>query len=150
MSTTHDFSVSLTLLENYSFNVDFGDFGHFISDEPSPIGNDLGPDPVRLLAASVGNCLAASLLFAIRKFNGDAGKITAQVTGEITRVAGRLRVTQLQVVLNLPNNINDMPHLEHVLEQFESFCTVTQSVREGINVQTVITDQHGTQIYPNV
>ena len=35
---------------------------------PPPLGQGSGPSPMQLLAASVGNCLSASLLFALRKF----------------------------------------------------------------------------------
>jgi hypothetical protein len=42
-----------------------------LTDEPPPLGQGAGPNPSRLLAASVANCLSASLLFALRKFNPD-------------------------------------------------------------------------------
>lgn len=68
MSISDGFSVKLELLENYIFKVDFGDFGDILTDEPAPLGNGEGPNPSRLIAAGVANCLCASLLFALRKF----------------------------------------------------------------------------------
>ena len=68
MPETQTFVVTLELLDNYRFQVDFGDFGQILTDEPEPLGESLGPNPGRLLAASVANCLAASLLFAVGKF----------------------------------------------------------------------------------
>jgi uncharacterized OsmC-like protein len=56
------FSVKLKLLEKYLFEIDFGEFGKFMTDEPTPLGDGEGPVPSALLAASVANCLAASLL----------------------------------------------------------------------------------------
>ena len=71
------FEVKLELLDNYKFAIDFGEFGEIISDEPEPLGGGEGPNPSRLLAAATANCLAASLMFAIRKYKGDPGKVTA-------------------------------------------------------------------------
>lgn len=64
----------MKLLENYVFEIDFSDFGKIITDEPELLGQGEGPNPSRLLAASVANCLAASLIFVVRKFNGQPGE----------------------------------------------------------------------------
>ena len=34
-------------------------------------------------------------------------------------------------------------HMERVLEQFEEFCVVTQSVRQGIEVDVIVRDHDG-------
>ncbi len=65
MAEPAPFSVQLRLLDGYKFEIDFGDAGHLFSDEPPPLGEGEGPNPSRLLAAAVANCLAASLLFAV-------------------------------------------------------------------------------------
>jgi uncharacterized OsmC-like protein len=70
------------------------------ADEPAPLGQGTGPSPVQLLAASVGNCLSASLLFAWRKFKQEPGPITCDVQAEVGRNAeGRMRVLGLQATL---------------------------------------------------
>jgi uncharacterized OsmC-like protein len=62
-------SVRLTQAQDYQFDVDFGTPGPLLrADEPAPLGQGTGPSPEQLLAAAVGNCLSASLLFALRKF----------------------------------------------------------------------------------
>jgi|SRR5690554_4681794 len=137
------FEVKLELIDNYKFQVDFGEFGQLITDEHEPVGNGEGPGPSDLLAAAVANCLAASLMFAIRKFKGDPGKVTAKVQGDMKRVDGRLRINRMQVELNLGNAAADIDKLERVLEQFENFCVVTQSVRSGIDVDVTVLDNNG-------
>jgi uncharacterized OsmC-like protein len=136
------FQIELKLLEKYIFEIDFGEFGKFITDEPEPLGSGDGPNPVRLLAASVGNCLAASLMFAIRKFKEDPGEVTATVAGELERVDGRWRVAGMNVVIRLGNDAANIPHLDRALAQFEDFCVVTQSVRSGIPVAVEVRDSN--------
>lgn len=144
MSEPKTFRVVLELIENYMFKIDFGDFGDIITDEPEPLGHGEGPNPGRLLAASVANCLAASLVFAIRKYKEDPGQVKAEVSGEMTRVDGRYRIEKMHVTLELGNKAESIPHIQRVLEQFEDFCIVTQSVRTGIAVSVEVTDSDGT------
>ena len=55
-------SVSLQQKQDYQFEVSFGGYvPPLLADEPAPMGSGLGPSPVQLLAAAVGNCLADSL-----------------------------------------------------------------------------------------
>ena len=143
MSENQSFSVSMELLENYLFQIDFGEFGNLMSDEPEPLGDGEGPNPARLLAASVGNCLAASLMFAIRKYKEDPGKVKADVTGTLARVDGRFRIESLKVQVHLGNVAEAIPHLERAMAQFEGFCIVTQSVRSGIKVDVEVLDADG-------
>ena len=146
MPENQTFTVSLELIENYRFEVDFGDFGRLLTDEPAPLGESQGPNPGRLLAASVANCLAASLLFAVRKYKEEPGKVRAEVTGTMGRVEGRQRITHMQVKLTLGNAAASIPHIERVLAQFEDFCVVTQSVRHGIEVGVEVVDSEGAVI----
>ncbi|MFC0445634.1 OsmC family protein [Pseudidiomarina halophila] len=137
------FEVKLELVDNYKFEIDFGDFGHMISDEPEPLGHGEGPNPSRLLGAAVANCLAASLMFAIRKYKGEPGKLHAKVKGDMARVDGRWRVTHLYVELVLGNRADAIDKLDRVLAQFEDFCVVTQSVRSGVEVDVTVLDEDG-------
>ena len=143
MSDDKTFNIKLELLENYMFKVDFGDFGDIITDEPEPLGNGEGPNPGRLLGAAVGNCLAASLMFAIRKFKEDPGQVRAEITGTISRTEGLWRIPKIHVLLELGNTAEAITHLPKVLEQFEKYCIVTQSVRNGIEVDVQVTDSTG-------
>lgn len=140
------FSVKLKLLENYLFEVDFGDFGNVITDEPEPLGGGEGPNPVRMLAASIANCLAASLLFSIRKFKEDPGTISAEISGTLERVEGKWRAPRMAVNLHLGNSQGSIPHIERALKTFEDFCIVKQSVRSGIEVDVSVFDSTGTEL----
>ncbi|TXH96604.1 MAG: OsmC family peroxiredoxin [Rheinheimera sp.] len=142
MSESNSFSVQMRLLSGFKFEIDFGEAGQVLSDEPPPLGEGEGPNPSRLLAAAVANCLAASLLFAVRKFKEDPGQINAKVEGHLERQEGRWRINKLDVELNLGTDAASMAHLERALSQFENFCVVTQSVRQGIEVAVKVHDSN--------
>lgn len=145
MSDSAEFSFSLEQQDDYAFLIRFDhDIPPLLVDEPAPLGKGAGPNPSRLLASSVANCLAASLLFALRKFKNDPGKITATVTGRTTRnEKGRLRVGGVTVDIRLGETAANLQHLDRVLEQFEDFCVVTQSVRQGFPVDITVHDGVG-------
>lgn len=142
-----DLLVSLRLVENYLFEIDFGEFGSFMGDEPAPLGGGEGPNPERLLSAAVANCLCASLIFAVRKFKGEPRDLRATVRGNTTRVNKRLRIEKLQVEIILDAGTEELAHLERALEQFEDFCVVTQSVRSGIPVEVAVKNPQGVELH---
>ena len=63
--------------------------------------------------------------------------VTASYTGDADRDA------TARVELLLPEGNETYQHLDRVLAQFEDFCIVTQSVREGMEVQVTVKDAHG-------
>jgi len=141
-------TVRLTQVQDYQFEARFGETMPVLhTDEPAPLGQGQGPSPVQLLCAAVGNCLSASLLFALRKYRQDPGRLACDVSAEVGRNAdGRLRVLQMQATLTMGVPGHTLQHLERVLGSFESFCTVTQSVREGIPVAVSVCDGHGARL----
>ena len=147
MSNTYE-SVQLVQRQDYQFEMQFGGAAPaWLADEPPPLGQGAGPSPVQLLAASVGNCLSDSLLFALRKFKQAPEPIRCEVRAEVGRNSeGRLRVLGMLAVLRLGVPGADLQHLERVLAQFESFCTVTQSVGAGIPVTVQVFDAAGVQL----
>jgi len=142
--------VRLTQRQDYQFNVDFGGgVPPLLADEPAPLGQGQGPSPVQLLAAAVGNCLSDSLLFALRKFKQAPDPLSCEVHAEIGRNAqNRLRVLGMQARLRLGVPAARLEHLDRVLSQFESFCTVTQSVGQGIPVSVEVIDADGVVVKP--
>lgn len=144
-STIH---VQLKQKQDYQFDIHFGGTVPVImGDEPAPLGAGLGPSPVQLLAAAVGNCLSDSLLFALRKFKQAPEPITCDVQAEVGRSPeGRMRVLGMKTVLTLGVPAASLEHLDRVLAQFESYCTVTQSVGQGIPVSTEVFDALGVKL----
>ncbi|MFP3949169.1 MAG: OsmC family protein [Gemmatimonadota bacterium] len=135
------FEVEVKQDRDFRFTVDFGLEGVDVlhTDEPEPLGEGEGPNPARLLAAAVGNCLAASLHFCLRKKKVNPEGIRAEVTGTMTRTArGRLRIGQLDVVLRVDGPTGAESALEFCLDRFEDFCVVTESVRTGIDVMVEV------------
>ena len=140
--------VHLVQQHDYRFDIHFGgDIPVLTGDEPAPLGTGRGPSPVQLLSAAVGNCLSDSLLFALRKFKQAPEPMRCEVTSQVGRnPEGRLRVLEMKAVLTLGVPAASLQHLDRVLEQFEAFCTVTQSVRQGIPITIEIADSSGQRL----
>ncbi len=143
--------VTLTLAQqrDYQFDVQFGgDLPALLVDEPAPLGQGQGPSPVQLLATAVGNCLSASLLFALRKYKQNPDPLRTEVRAEVGRNADkRLRVLGIDAKLHLGVAAASLEHLDRVLAQFEGFCTVTESIRQGIPVTVEVYDVTGTRLH---
>ena len=139
---------TLTQGRDYQFEVQYGDgLAPLRTDESPPLGQGQGPTPVQLLASAVGTCLSASLLFALRKFKQAPEPLRCEVEAQLGRNADkRLRVQALRATLTLGVPAADLAHLERALEQFEDYCTVTQSVRQGIPVEVSVFDALGVKL----
>jgi len=144
----HAITVDLKQEKDFRFAIDFGGGIPVLhGDEAPPLGGGTGPNPAHLLAAAVGNCMSDSLLFAIRKFKQSPEPIRATVTANIDRNAEkRLRVLDIGVKLTLGAPGASLAHLDRALEQFEEFCTVGQSVRQGIPVSVEVYDSDGVRL----
>jgi uncharacterized OsmC-like protein len=140
--------VQLLQVEDFKFQIDFGgEVPVLMGDEPPPLGKGSGPSPVQLLSASVGNCLSDSLLFALRKFKQSPEPLQCEVVAEVGRNAEtRLRVLGIRAVLTLGVPAASLANLNRALEQFEMFCTVTQSVSLAIPVKVEIFDALGMRL----
>lgn len=138
-------SVTITRQSGYQFLVDFGAaIPQLLADEPAPLGQGAGPAPDHMLLAAVANCLSASLLFSLQKFKQDPGTLVATATPEMGRNADkRLRITGINVKLELGQAAAEIEHLDRVLAQFEDFCTVSMSVRQGIAIHVQVQDGSG-------
>jgi organic hydroperoxide reductase OsmC/OhrA len=128
----------LKLLEGYKFRVEFDvdDMPSLIVDEPKPIGQGSGPNPPRLLSAAVGSCLSSSLLYCLSKAHVRVRTLETTVNTNIVKnEEGRMRVNKLVVQIRLGVEDEDKARVHRCLELFEDYCTVTPSVREGIEVK---------------
>ncbi|MCZ2146644.1 MAG: OsmC family protein [Bryobacterales bacterium] len=136
-----EFSLTVDQLRDYEFVVKFDKptVADLTTDEGPPLGKDAGPSPVRLLAAAVGNCLAASLLFACRKAGVPVAPIHAGVKVRIARNENRrLRVDRIQVTLDPGIAGEFLDQARGPRSVFEDFCTVTQSIRDGVPVDVIV------------
>ena len=150
MSENETILLTITQESDYEFRVRFDDtaLGELVADETPPLGHGAGPDPTRLLAAAIGNCLSASLLFALRKFKNQPGRIVTHVRAEHVRnEQKRLRVGRIAVEIALPEAAAGYAQLDRILAQFEDFCTVTESVRAGVPVEVSVRDASGTIVH---
>lgn len=141
-------SITLSQQSDYQFLVDFGPgIRTIVSDEPAPLGLNEGPAPSHMLVAAAANCLAASLLFSLRKFKQTPEPITAIATGHMGRSPdGRLRMLSIDVGLTLGCPAEEMEHLQRVLDTFEQFCTVSQSIQSGVKVNVSVQDTEGKML----
>jgi len=139
---TESVLTKLELLEGYRFRVEFDVDGvpSLVVDEMKPIGKGFGPNPTRLLSAAVGHCLSSSLLHCLGKAKVKVRKLDTTVKADIKRnKEGYLRIAGLDVQIHLEVEDEDKLRVPRCLSIFENYCTVTQSVRKGIEVKVNIT-----------
>ena len=137
MSEEKMFKVDVTKEEGFVFKVDFGLDGvePLMMDEPAPLGGESGPNASKVLAATVGNCLCASLLFCLQKSRVDVSGLKATVDGVTARnEEGRWRIREMNVEISPEVSEGDRKKLERCVELFESFCIVSQSIEQGIPI----------------
>lgn len=150
MSIDSPIRITLEQESDYAFRIVFDDtaLAPLLADEPSPLGHDRGPNPSRLLLAAVANCMAASLLFSLRKFRNASATLKARISATPQRDAnGRWRIPTAHVELQLSGPAADYAQLPRILAQFEDFCVVTQSVRAGIDVRATVVDADGVVVH---
>lgn len=132
----------LKLQEGFRFITEFGLEGvpNFLLDEPEPIGKGQGPNSIRLLSAAIGYCLSSSLTYCLQKAKVDIRNMETNVNLHTMRnEEGRLRVKSIDIQINLDVDEIDRPRVPRCLEVFENYCTVTQSVMKGIEVNVKVT-----------
>ena len=141
-------TVQLEQQKDFHFLIRFGDpIPPLDADEAPPLGKGAGPTPIQLLAAAVGNCLSDSLLFALRKFKQAPEPIRTVVEATVGRNAeNRMRVQRIAVRITLGVAGTSLQHLDRALAQFESFCTVAESVRQGIAIDVEVYDAEGKRL----
>ena len=151
MTDSHSFTLTLEQEEGFDFRVKFDWPGNadLLLDEPEPLGHRHGPNAARLIAAAVGNCLSASLVFCLKtKFKQNPGPLRARVTGQLARnERGRMRIGGLAVRIELAEGAEVLQHLERCMAQFEDFCVVTESIRQGIPVDVEVVDASGRTLH---
>lgn len=144
------FQVQLERLDGYRFRVDFGEAGvpPLEVDEGPPLGKGAGPNPSRLLATALADCLSASFVFCLSRSKIEVGRLSTSATGTYVRnEEKRLRIGRIDVVLRPELPGSDPAKVQRCLELFEDFCVVTASVRKGLPVGVRVEDASGRVLY---
>jgi uncharacterized OsmC-like protein len=134
-----EFITRMCRVEHYKFRISFNSdkIEDIMVDEPAPLGSGEHPNAGKLLAAAVGNCLCASMVFCMERARSEVPRICAEVSTTIERnEKGRLRITHMAVKM-FPQ-VEDDEKLKRCRSIFEDFCIVTQSVRKGIPVDVEV------------
>ena len=140
MSEEKTLTIELERLKDYSFRVDFGKgIESLVTDEAPPVGSGSGPNPSMMLAAAMGNCLSASLLFCLQKSRAPAKGLKTKVTSKTTRnEKGRWRITEVQVTLTPEIDKEYAAQMERCAALFQDFCIVSKSIEQGIPLKVEV------------
>jgi len=104
------------------------------------VGKNEGPTPTRLLSVAIGHCLSSSLLFCLQKARIKVNDLQTTIKANVDRNKDDyLRIQSIDVKVKLEVAEEDKPRLPRCLSLFENYCTVTQSVQQGIKVNLEIT-----------
>jgi uncharacterized OsmC-like protein len=136
--------VSLEWLEDLTFKLSFENpsLPDLFIDEShdANLPEAIGPDPSKLLVSAVIGCINASFAFCLKKSRIPLKGMKAQ--GELIskrNEQGFWRVSQINIELNPEIEIEKgVPRLEKCIENFHKYCTITESVRQGIPVNVTI------------
>jgi organic hydroperoxide reductase OsmC/OhrA len=143
------FRVTLRHAGNYRFVSQAHEDGRthgdpYLSDEPDPVGDVSGPSTPALLGSAVGHCLSAALLECLRH----AHVIVEDIETEVDAVVhlgdvGLPRIARVEIVLR-PKVQDAGKSAQRCAEVFEKHCTVTSSVKQGIDVRVRVEWNSGT------
>ena len=127
--------------EGYKFDVNFDvDYiPNMVADEPPPIGEGSGPNAPRLLATAVGQCMSSSLIYCLNKARIPIISLETTVkTNLFKNEKGLTRIRSIDIQISLEVNEEYKTRLSRCLAIFEDYCTVTQSIRNGIQVNVQV------------
>ncbi|MBY9002812.1 MAG: OsmC family protein [Candidatus Lokiarchaeota archaeon] len=112
----------------------------FIDDTHESEVDMLGPNPSRLLGLALLGCLSASFIFCLKKKELTLKDLRADANIHIGRnKRGFLRVLKIDVnIKTIINDLDTRKRAEQCRKMFEQYCTVTQAVREGIDVNVIV------------
>jgi len=141
-----DISIGIEQVRDFVFEVDFGMEGvpNLLLDEPEPLGSSSGPNPSRVLAAAIGTCLSASLLFCLQKAHVETDGVKTRVQTSMSRNDnGRLRIGGMKVLIDIDSHEVEEHKLDRCADIFREYCVVTESVKSGIPVEVEVRKREG-------
>ena len=110
MGPAGEFTLRIEQVDGFDFRVDFDkeEYASLRMDEPAPLGNDAAPNPVRILAAAIGDCLSASLVFCLKRRGIIVQGLRSEVRVQLVRNEHkRLRVGRIEVAIHPRDAIPD-------------------------------------------
>ena len=138
MSGVHSHEANLRLVTKYRVMAEFPEVSgtpSLLFDEGPPVGDGRGPNAAMVLGAAIGDCLSATLMSCLRRAQVDVEALTATVLTRVARnEAGRFRISGIEVELCPTVPPSERAGLERCQAVFQDYCTVTESVRQGIPV----------------
>jgi uncharacterized OsmC-like protein len=103
-------------------------------------GKGKAPDPNRMLAAAVGSCLTLSLLLNLQGFKPGPRELNTKVKYMIglgEQNLPRFKSIDVEIKPEFGGAVKK-ELLKRITDNFQKFCTVTESVRKGIPVNVLI------------
>ena len=134
------FAVTITHQTKYQFLSQAHEDGRlhgepFLSDEPDPVGDAAGPATPALLGAGLGHCLSAALIEALRRSRLEVLGCTTEAVAVVKpNEQGLPRIDHVDVVIR-PRLAEANPRMKRCEDIFQNHCTVTSSVKRGIDVR---------------
>lgn len=135
--------VGLKLEKEMIFKCDLGEMkveDCYIDDTHRIESEMLGPNPSKLLGLAVTGCLSASFIFCLKKREFTINDLNANAEVTVARnQKGFWRVKKIDVSINPKIDTPEMrKRADQCKKMFEQYCTVTQSIRMGIDVDVKI------------
>lgn len=134
------FAVNLTHVDGYQFRSQASEDGvphgqPYLSDEPDPVGDASAPATPALLASALGHCLSASLLEALKHSDVELESVETEAVAIVAPgAAGLPRIRQVDVTIRPRLAAAKQDDMQRCEDHFQNHCTVTCSVRQGVQV----------------
>jgi len=120
----------------------------YASDEPEPVGENSGPSTPALLGSALGHCLSAALLEALRHAHVEVENCETDAVAVVRpNESGLPRIDHVDIRIR-PRIAEHSPRADRCADVFQNHCTVTQSVKRGIDVRVQVEFEPSAPIEP--
>ena len=140
-------SVTLTQQHDYRFDIRFDDnMPVLTSDEPAPLGTGLGPSPVQLLCAAVGNDNAAGEYYLpdiimLALADGDKAVVVETDPDELIGINSRAELAAAGGLLAYLEHVGQgkMPFLKvPVRREVQHYLLIDQATRDSLQTRMLL------------
>jgi len=141
--TERHFGVHIDFVEGFKFSSQAfeGELLHgapVLTDEPDPVGSNVGPSTPAMLAMAVGHCLSASLVETLRHAGIHVKELRTEAISVVApNEEGLPRIKQINVSIR-PVVDKESGNIKRCIDVFEKYCTVCQSIRPAIPVHVEV------------